>query len=210
MSATRWTMVTMLALALSGGGSFLSAQQGRTGTGLGVYGLGPRLGENVQYALELRDQLGLSADQIASLNALQDGISRDVEPVAAEIETLRGRLMAGEVDGVSGIDQLQGLLVQYQAAAAPYRIQVGTILTPAQHETLQTVMWNSRPVSGQGLYGAGMGLGVGLDYGLGLGQGAGLARPRGLGVGLGRGLGRGAGRVLGRGMGRGRGLRWWR
>jgi hypothetical protein len=220
MSVTRWTMVTILALAFSGGGFVLSAQQGRTGTGLGVYGLGPRLGENVQFALELRDQLGLSADQIASLNELQAGISRDVEPVAAEIANLRGRLMAGEVDGVSGIDQLQGLLAQYQAAADPYRIQVETILTPAQHEMLQTVMWNSRPAPGLGLYGAGMGPGIGLDYGLGWSQGAGLARPgglgvglarpRGLGVGLGRGLGRGAGRVLGRGMGRGRGLRWWR
>jgi hypothetical protein len=85
---------------------------------------------------------------------------------------------------------------------------VETILTPAQHQTLQMVMWETRPGLGRGLYGAGTALG--WEYGLGLGQGAGLARPGSLRPGLGQGLGRGSGRGLGRGMGRGRGLRWWR
>ena len=210
MSLTRWMTAAMLFLALSGGGVVLSAQQGRGGPGLGVYGLGPRLGENVELALSLQNELGLSAEQVASLNAVQAGISRDVEPVATEIANLRAGLIAGEVDRLSGINPLQELFAQYEVAAAPYRIQVESILTPAQHESLQIAMWQTRPVPGTGLYGPVGGLD--WDYGLRprFNPGVGFAGPRGLGAGWGPGFGRGAGRGLGRGLGRGRGLRWWR
>ena len=51
MSLIRCALAMALALALTGGGHLLSAQQGLGGQGLGLYGVGPRLGENVALAL---------------------------------------------------------------------------------------------------------------------------------------------------------------
>ena len=83
MSVTRWNLAIALALVLSFGGSVLSAQESPARAGLGLYGLGPRLGENVELALELQDQLGLSAEQVGSLQTLRAGISKEVDPLAA-------------------------------------------------------------------------------------------------------------------------------
>ncbi len=210
MSLIRCALVMALALALSGGGHLLSAQQGLGGQGLGLYGIGPRLGENVELALEFQDLLGLSAEQVGSLEALRNGIRQDVDPLGAEITDLRARLMAGEVSRVDGLVQLQDFLVQFQAAAEPYRIQVETLLTPAQHGALQGIMLETRPLQGRALGAAGMGMG--WNPGFSSGQGMWLGRGAGPGYGRGAamGFGRGGGPGLGRGAVRGvrRGLRW--
>ena len=218
MSRIRSGFVMFLALAVSGGGHLLSAQQGLGGGRLGLYGVGPRLGENVALALEFQDQLGLSQDQVASLQLLQDGIRKDVEPLETEINGLRAAILAGEVSSVDGLAVLQGLFGEFQAVSQPYRTQVDAILGPVQHQTLQGIMWESRPLQGQGLGTAGMGMGwnPGVSPVLGAGQGMWFGRGAGLGLGraAGYGLGRGGGIGLGRGVGRagrraaGRGLRW--
>jgi len=212
MSVTRWMLAIALALAVSGGEPVLSAQQGQVGTGLGLYGLGPRLGENVELALELRGELGLSAEQVGSLQTLLAGISQDVDPLAGEITELRAMVMAGEVDRVESLVQLQGLLAQYRTVAAPYQTGVETILTAAQHETLRALMWETRPIPSSGL--GVVGSGFAWNSRLGSGRGVGMAQVGSLGaraaLGFGGGGGRGWGRGVGRGVGRGWGLRRWR
>lgn len=221
MSRIRSGLIMLLALAVSGGGQILSAQQGQGGRGLGLFGIGPRLGENVALALEFQDQLGLSQDQVASLQVLQNGIREDLEPLEAEVNGLRAGILAGEVNSGEGLATLQGLVTEYQAVAAPYRTQVDAILTPAQHQTLQGIMWENRPVQGQGLgvnsgvrpglgYGQGVWLGRGAGAGLGRGGGLGLRQGGGAWLGQGAGLGRATGLGLGRGGGRGlgRGRQW--
>ncbi len=208
MSMTRWRMALVVALTVSSGGPVLSAQQGRAGAGLGLYGLGPRLGENIELALELQDLLGLSAEQVGSLQTLRAGVSENVDPLGVEITGLRAMIMAGEVDRVEGLIRLQGLLDEYEVVAAPYRTEVATVLSPAQHGILQSVMWDGRPALGLG-QGA-IGPGLGTAPGLGSGQGVGYARPGALRRGVALGLGRAGGRGLGRGIGRGQGVRWWR
>jgi len=113
--------------------------------------LGPRLGENVELALEIRDQLGLSAQQVESLQALQVGIDMDVHPLAAEITTFRALIRGGEMDPVEGLTQLQGLLNQYQLVVEPYRLEVDAILSPTQHRMLQQVMLETRPLPALGM-----------------------------------------------------------
>ncbi|MFC1575866.1 hypothetical protein ACFL5A_04415, partial [Gemmatimonadota bacterium] len=129
MSPTKSSLALILALALSGGGQFLSAQGGLRGGGLGLYGLGPRLGENVELALAFQDQLGLSAEQVGSLQVFQTEIQRDVEPLENEIAGLRSGILAGEVDRVEGVLLLQELFSQYSAVAEPYQAGVENVLT---------------------------------------------------------------------------------
>lgn len=203
MWTLRWFTVLLLTLFLAGGGNLLQAQQGLAGGGLGLNGVGPRLGENVALALELQSELGLSGDQVQSLQNLQSGIAQDVEPVEAEINAIRAGIQSGSTPARDGLLQLQALYDEYQVVAEPYRTEVAAVLTPQQHQTLQGIMFDSRP------YAAGLGLrgGVALNRGtrLGVGQGVGLGAVRGAGRGYGRGIG--AGRA--RGGGRGMGLRWW-
>ncbi len=225
MSPMKSGLVLALALAVSGGGHFLSAQRGFGGQGLGLYGAGPRLGENVAFALELRGELGLSDEQVRSLQVLQEGIQKEVDPLDMEIEAIRAGIMAGKVNSADGLVLLRDLNAQYQVASAPYRTQVAAVLNPEQHQMLQGIMWETRPLQGQGMAGLGLGSASGIGQGLGLsrgqgvglgvgtayGRGAGLGLGRAGGLGLGRGAGRGSYRGYGRGIGRGAGLgvRWW-
>jgi hypothetical protein len=210
-----------VALAVAGGGDQLTAQRGRGGGGLGIYGFGPRLGENIQLALDNQDHLGLSGEQVASLQDLLSGIQDELGPLQAGIDDLRYRIIGGEVERVDGIESLQALLEDYESAAAPFRTEVTRILTADQHMELQNIMWATRPGPGTG-WGAGPDLTVGTApglgpapasaYGPGLGLGRGYygGRGPGRGAGLGRGAGVRAGRGFYRGYPRGLGRRgWW-
>ena len=202
MSLTRCSLVIALALAVSGGGQFLSAQRGLGGGGLGLYGVGPRLGENVQLALDYQEQLGLSAEQVASLRDLVTGIQADVEPVESQIDALRAQLLAGEVEWGAGIYQLQELRIHYQAMADPYRAGVAAVLDADQHLALQAMMFETWPLVGEAWGGAPLGLG---GTGPGLSQSAGRLPAVGSGWNSPVGIGRGGGRGLGWGVGRGAG-----
>ena len=222
MSRVQSVLLVALALALSGGGHFLSAQRGLGGQGLGrqglgLYGLGPRLGENISLALENQSLLQLSQAQVEALRQMQGGIAENVGPLEEEIEGIRAGILAGEVNATDGLALIQDLYVEYDAVAAPFRTEIATVLSPAQPETLQAVMWETRPVAGPGagVYGSGIRGGAGLatvrPLGLGFGRGVGLGRAGGFGLGRsgGLGLGRGGGRGLARGGGRGLGWRRW-
>jgi hypothetical protein len=189
-------LATVLLLAVAGGGEALSAQRGLGGGGLGLRGLGPRLGENVDMALQYRGDLGLSADQVAALEEIREGIRRDVEPWEARLNDMRGAILAGEVAGPQGWAQLQEFWVEYDAVAEPYRIGVASVLSPTQHQTLQDMMFATRTPAGWGWGGAaaGVGWGAGRGPGWGMGRGAAWGAGRGLGWGTGRGAGWAAGR----------------
>jgi len=182
----------------------LSAQVGRGGGGLGIYGFGPRLGENIQFALENQAQLGLSAEQVASLRELQAGIQQEVEPIEAEIDDLRLGIISGAVDRVDGIVALRELFAEFNAAAAPYRAGVASVLTVDQHRALQGMMWSTGAGLGAG-WGRGAGVGPGVALGALPGPGLGLGARRFAGPGWGAGARPMAGRGMGPGWGRGRG-----
>ena len=195
MSLTNRGVAVFIALALAGGGDSLTAQRGLgVGRGLGVYGLGPRLGENIEIALQFQQQLNLSVEQVGALQELQVGIQQNVAPLEAEIYDLRARMMSGEVTQYAGVSQLQDLFTRYEAAAIPYRTGVTTTLTADQHWELQALMYNTRP--GQGAYLGRAAPGLGRGFGIGAGRGI---VGRGAGAGWGRRFGRGAGRGFRRG-----------
>jgi len=139
-----------LLLAMAGWGNPLEAQRGRGGGGLGIYGFGPRLGENVQLALENRGQLGLSAEQVTALEELQGGIGETLGPLHSEIDNLRYGIISGESDQVAGVADLQKLLSDYDMAAEPFQARVTQILTAEQHSALQDIMLATRPGPGSG------------------------------------------------------------
>ena len=200
MFLKRGTLILCLALAISGAGQILSAQMGPVGGGLRLNGVGPRLGENVQMALEARDELGLTEDQMARLQELAAGIQEEVSPLETEIAGLQRQILAGEVDYVPSIRRLQDLHLQYDEVAAPYRTGVTSILSVDQHRVLQSIMFDTWPGTRGVWSGRGVGLGRGAAYWGGRGYGA--------GYGAGRGFARGAGRGFSR-AGRGNN-RWWR
>lgn len=207
MSRTGRIFAVLVGLAVAAGAGPLAAQRGSPGGGLGLYGYGPRLGDNVQLALEHQEELGLSEEQVATLRNLQQGIQRDVAPLQTEIDDLRAHIMAGEVSRVDGLLTLEQLLANFQEAAAPYRTGVTTVLTADQHVRLQEIVWGTRPGTGIGAWaygGSGLGLGVRAYGGQPLGRGVGIRGGRALGWGTRVGYGRG----LGRGIGLGRGWRW--
>lgn len=187
-------LLLTLALSLTLAGP-ASAQWAAAGGGLRVYGLGPRLGENIHLALQNRDVLGLSSNQIAQLEDLQAGLEREVTPVEQEIDALRAGIRGGDVAYAEGQARLEDLLVRFETLAEPYRAGVAETLTPEQHATLQRMLYDSRPYVGRG-YGR-QSYGYGYGYGAGYGAGYGY-RP-------GWGAGRGPGRWPARG---GRRVRW--
>lgn len=176
----------------------LSAQRGWGGGGLGLYGPGPRLGENVALALDLRNELNLTSDQTRALENLEGRIRAEVAPLGDRIDHTRSQILAGELSGAQGLLQLESLLTEYQLAADPYRVEVAQLLTAEQHQLLQAAMFETRPGLGQGL-GRSTALGLGRGsarvggYGVGLGRGRGLARGGG---GYGRGYFRGGRRFI--------------
>ena len=217
MNGFRRFLVVFLTLFLVVGAEGLSAQRGLGGGGLGLYGFGPRLGENVALALELRGELGLSGEQVAALEDLGAGILLDVEPIEMEIEALRSQILTGGVTDRDGLLQLQSLLADYDVIADPYRSGIASILTVDQHLTLQAAMFDTRPYLGQpylgqGALGVGVGYGRGIAYGRGGGYGFGYgARPaygRGAAVGFRGNMALGVRGGVGMGAGRaGRGFR---
>ena len=211
MFRTKGIFALVLLLASAGWGNALEAQRGRGGGGLGIYGFGPRLGENVHLALENRGQLGLSDEQTGALEELSRGIQEELAPLQADIDNLRYAIISGEASRVGGVPQLQGLVAEYDAVAEPFQTRITSILTVEQHAALQDIMFATRPGLGAG-WGAGVGAGLGLAPGAGPGLGL-PPRPylgRNLGAGFGRGAGLGVRRGFVRGGGRGLGRRWWR
>jgi len=189
MSFTKRMSTAFLLFALAGVVSPVAAQWGVGGQGLRVYGVGPRLGENIELALQYRDRLALSSEQVARLQQLQSGVERDVTPLGREIDVLRSSIGTGGVPYTEGQARLQSLLAEFEVAAEPYRTGVTNVLTPEQHVTLQRMLYDSRPY-------------VGIGYGRAA-AGYGRAAPGYGAVGPGV-LWRG--RMIGRGPGRGAGL----
>lgn len=178
MPGSKRFLLVFLILAVAGGADALSAQRGLGYGGLGLNGLGPRLGENVALALDLQSELGLSSEQIQALQDLGAGIQLDVAPLEEEIDGLRNQILAGEVAERDGLVELQNLLADYEAAAEPYRSGITTILSAVQHRSLQAAMFETRPYLDQGVLGARAGYGRGVAYGRGLSPGFGYGvRP---------------------------------
>jgi len=206
MWTSRRHLILLLSLFFVFFSTPLSAQRAWESGGLGLYGLGPRLGENITLALELESELGLSSDQVAALEDLALRVREEVSPLGNEIDALRSQILAGGITGAQGLLQLETLLNEYQAVADPYRAEVMQLLTPDQHRRLQIGMFETRTGPGRllgwGAMGTTRGATPGVSTRLGLGFRAGA-------VGRGRGLGR-SGRGYARGFVRGgRGyIRW--
>lgn len=191
-----------ITLGLSGAWADAGAQTvpgggyGVYGGGYGVYGAGPRLGENVELALANADRLGLTEAQVVELQAIGEGVRREVVPLQEELASLRARISSGAVTYGESAGLLRGLLVEIDEVAAPYRRGVAETLTPEQHAELRRMMYATRAYPGWG-YGRGSSVrGTGVWRGRGGGFGGGTwARPGRAGQGL-RG-------------GRGLGGRWW-
>ncbi len=161
MSAMKRAMIVVLTLALSGGLNGVMGQRELRGGGLGLHGLGPRLGGNVELALEHQEELSLTAQQIASLQEMQAGIQQNVAPLEGEITNLRTQIMEDELDREEGLTRLRELMEQHRTAAEPYRSGVTTILTVDQHRRLQAQVQSDRKAEGRLLGRTGVGRGAG-------------------------------------------------
>ncbi len=201
MSLMKGVLTGILALAVCAVANPVSAQRGVGGPGLRINGVGPRLGENVQLALQNQARLGLSSEQVARLQELQPGIESEIVPLENELNAARMSLQSGGVGYPEGQAQLQELLARFETAAQPYRTAVAEILTPTQHAALQQMLYATRPYWTPGYGRAAVGWGAvapgaygGYGYGgYGYGRGFGAGRAWG-GAWGGRGWGRGAGR----------------
>jgi Spy/CpxP family protein refolding chaperone len=153
----------------------LQAQRGHGFRGQGLRGpAGPNMGHSLELALEHRDELELTQDQVAQLQELKATIDRDVLGLGEAMNELRESIRAGEVERDEGLRQMQTLRGELITASAPLRGRAQEILTVEQHNKLQPLARQGRPGGGRG--------------GAVQGRGAFSARGRGMGMGMGMGM----------------------
>jgi hypothetical protein len=163
----------------------LHAQRGKGPRGQGIRGQGgPNIGQSLDLALENREALGLTQDQVGQLEELKAIMERDVLGLAEEMKTLRDSIRAGDLDRNDGFRQLEALRGEFITASAPLRGRVQEILTVEQHNQLRSSvrqnglgMGRGGAVPGRGapsvqLRGRRMGMGMGMGMRGGTGRGA--------------------------------------
>ena len=136
-----------LMVALSVSVSPLQAQrgQGRGRAGMDRPG-GPNMGKSVELALENQEELGLSQDQVGQLQEIQGVLDGQVAGLMEEMKGLRESLRAGEVDRDDGLRRMEALRGELITASAPLRGRVQEILTLDQHNRLQPMVRQGRPL----------------------------------------------------------------
>lgn len=150
----------------------VEAQRGRHVGGGGLRGGdGPNLGHSVELALEHREDLGLTGDQIVRLQELQAMANGDVAALTEEMRALREKIRGGEVEREEGFRQMEALRGEFITASAPLRGRVQEILTVQQHNKLRPLVREARPGRGRG-----QGMGAALQP-RGMRGGMGAVRP---------------------------------
>jgi hypothetical protein len=168
-----------LILALAVAAVPLQAQRGQGVGGEAFRGPGgPNLGRSLELALENREELELSQEQLTQLQELKQIIDEDVAGLAEEMKALRESIRSGEVGRDEGMRRMQALQGEFLTASAPLTGRVREILTVEQHGKLQPLVRRGR---------------VGR-VGAGAVRGRGMSTFRGRGMGTFRGAAPGAGR----------------
>ncbi len=135
-----WTLV-LLALVSVAGASGVEAQgpggrggQGQAGGGMMMADLGRVL----EVALQNRETLGFSGEEVERLSELRVDVDRALEPHRQELDVLRGGGGRGGAEGARGgnRDAMRTVMQRVQEVTAPHRARFDEITTPAQREAL--------------------------------------------------------------------------
>lgn len=179
-------LVVVLAVAVMP----LQAQRGQGFRGQGFRGPGgPNMGYSLELALEHQDELELTQSQVAQLQELKAIIDGDVSGLVEGMDELREGIRAGEVEWDEGVRQMEALRGELITASAPLRGRAQEIFTVEQHNKLQSLVRQDRPVGGRmgALQGRGAssvrGRGMGMRMSMRMGMPGQLRESRG-GVGL--------------------------
>ena len=101
-------------------------------------------------AIEHREDLGLSGDQVTQLQELKAVMDGEIAGLVEEMNALRSGIRSGDLDRDEGFRQLNAVRGELITASAPLRGRVQEILTVDQHQKLQPIVWEGRPGLGRG------------------------------------------------------------
>ena len=107
------------------------------------------MGYSLDLALEHQDELELTQDQVAQLQELKAIIDGDVGGLVEEMDQLREGIRAGEVEWDEGVRQMEALRGELITASAPLRGRAQEVFTVEQHNKLQPLVRQDRPVGGR-------------------------------------------------------------
>jgi len=151
---------------------------GTPGLGCPMWGLGPRIAQ----------QLNLTQDQVNQLRQLRQDFWNDTQATREQLQTKCKQMIelwtaaqpdAGRIKALAA--DIDALRAEIRDAGIDYMIRALGVLTPAQRDKLRTMIKdmgaNCLKMGGGYCFGPGIGCGLGLGLGPGAGMGAGLG-PR--------------------------------
>ncbi len=140
------------AVVLTALGGWNGSAQAQVGGGFRGQG-GPHMGRSLEVALEHQEELGLSGDQVARLREMQGILESEVAPLAEEMQALREKIGAGELDRTEGLRAMGAVRGRLITAGAPLLGRVQEVFTVAQHRQLQALVRPIRPgLGGRGAF----------------------------------------------------------
>ena len=152
--------ISLLAVGLAFASA--DAQQGQRrgppdGMGRGTRGI--RVEQSVATMLSKRDELGLTDEQVADLEALRAEIQAASAPIRDEQRAFAEQVRAGDVSPNEADTRRRELAERTAAAMEPFPDRVHSLLTEAQQTQMQGLM-RSTMGRGQGRGGDGQGQGM--------------------------------------------------
>lgn len=151
MKKTTMGGAVILAVMLAGTGSGLSAQQDRA-PGARAEARMDRIGRaardggapGVEGILRMRNQLELTDDQVARLDALRSERVQERAAISSEMAELRSQLRAGTLDRAEARQRRSSAVEARRASAEQARSEVESLLTDEQRETVQQLQAQRR------------------------------------------------------------------
>lgn len=151
MKKTTMGGAVILAVMLAGTGTELTAQQERA-PGARAEARMDRVGRaardggapGVEGILRMRDQLELSDDQVARLDALRSARVQERAVVSSEMAELRSQLRAGTLDRAEARERMNAAAEARRASAEQARAEAESLLTDDQRATVQQLQAQRR------------------------------------------------------------------
>jgi hypothetical protein len=187
MKKTKRFVFGMMMAALWVAGPLAAQRPGRPGMGPGMNavparGEGPGLERLITLALERRDSLGITSEQVAGLEALRAEVERGNTALRERMEAARGD-SAG--DRRAARERMRGVVESTRAEREAQRERFEQLLSQEQRDLLRPMLRGGRagpdglrrPARGAGRRGAAIGArGFGPGFGPGLTPGGPVAR----------------------------------
>jgi hypothetical protein len=153
MKKTKTVVFGLMVAALTIAGPLAAQRPGRPGMGPGMSGVpgrgeGPGLERLIALALERRDSLGISSEQVAGLEALRAEVERSNATIRDQMEAARADSVG---DRRATMERMRGLVESTRAERQAQRERFEQLLSQDQRERLRPLLRRERAGRPDGL-----------------------------------------------------------